>query len=191
MSKWKKKDTSVTTEAPVDEKMVKEVNSREMPSSSSSIESTKEVKNNGFSAFSLIAVLAIVAIILQATHNFVASPIQVGVPLPPGAQRSKCGLLGYLPPVVPTGCTNSHLEVNTDGSVSIFDEDRELNMLLVGGVCKKEECIDGLLMESDGGVFVGGKRVKSILVYLSDATLTPWPFEESPKLKVKQYKLNK
>lgn len=162
--------------------------SRDLPASAQSVEPVKEMKSS-YNAFPVIAALAVLAIILQATHNFVSCPIQRGVTLPPGAVRSKCGLVGYLPGKIFPGC--SYLEVNHDGTVSVFGEDRELDMLLVGDVCSTEDCVDGLLMEADGSVFIGGKRVKTILVYGNDATLTPWPFEETPKLKVKQFNLNK
>ena len=142
-------------------------------------------------AFPFIAALAVLAVIIQAIHVHLATPIQVGVLLPPGTQRSKCGLFGYLPNQVSTPCRNSILEVKTDGTVSITDENGELNMLLVGGVCSKPNCIDGLVVEADGSVLVGGKRVKSILAYGDSTTITPWPFEQAPKLKIKKFHLNK
>ncbi len=152
----------------------------------------KEEVKSSVNAFPLIAGLAILAIMLQAIHIYLATPIQVGVPLPPGTKRSKCGLIGHLPPQLSfSACTNSFLEVNADGSVSILNTYRELDMLLVGGVCTKENCIEGLVMHADRSVFVGGKRVKSLLVYGKDATVTPWPFEEAPRLKVKKFTLNK
>jgi len=193
VSEWKKKDAAAP--ATISENKTEESTSRDLPASSQSVEPVKVVKDGAkpgsFNAFPVIAALAVLAIVLQASHNFVTAPIQVGVPLPPGAQRSKCGLVGYLPPRFSVGCTNSYLEVNHDGTVSVLGEDRELDMLLVGDICSSEDCMDGLLMEADGSVFIGGKRVKSVLVYGSDTTITPWPFEENPKLKVKQFNLNK
>lgn len=146
---------------------------------------------SGVNVFPFIAVMAILAIILQAIHMYLATPIQVGVPLPPGTKRSKCGLFGYLPSPISTSCTNSYLEVNTDGTISVFDADRELDMLIVGSVCSKDDCIDGLVMQADGSVLVGGKRVKSIIAYGSSTTITPWPFAIAPKLTVKKFTLNK
>lgn len=148
--------------------------------------------NTGNNAFPIIAALAILAIILQVSHIYITAPIQVGIPLAPGARRSKCGLVGYLPvKFSPPGCTNSYLEVNRDGTVSVLGENRELEMLLVGDVCSKENCVGGIFMESDGAVYVGGKRIKTVLVYGGDGVLTPWPFQEAPKLKVKKIALNK
>jgi hypothetical protein len=191
VSKWKKK------EAPADSKTSEESKSRQLSVPLAAV-SEKDIDLSGSSAesrvnaFTIIAFFAILAIILiQATHNYITAPIRVGVPLPPGTRRSKCGLGGYLPTKFSFACTDSYLEVNEDGTVSVFGEDRELDMLLVGDTCSKEDCVDGILMEADGTVYVGGKRIKSLLVYGGDSTVTPWPFEESPKLKIKKYTLNK
>lgn len=190
VSKWKKKEVPTTLLSP---KPIEESKSRVLPgvSESSSAESSVKTNESSVNAFPIIAALAILAIVLQATHNFITAPIEVGVPLPPGTRRSKCGLVGYLPTQFSPSCTNSYLEVNGDGTVSVFGEDRELDMLMVGAVCSKEECLDGILMDADGLVYIGGKRVRSLLAYGADTTITPWPFEETPKLRVKKYKLNK
>lgn len=190
VSKWKKKEVPTTLLSP---KPIEESKSRVLPgvSESSSAESSVKTNESSVNAFPIIAALAILAIVLQATHNFITAPIEVGVPLPPGTRRSKCGLVGYLPTQFSPSCTNSYLEVNGDGTVSVFGEDRELDMLMVGAVCSKEECLDGILMDADGIVYIGGKRVRSLLAYGADTTITPWPFEETPKLRVKKYKLNK
>ena len=47
--------------------------------------------------FLALAYVAILAIVIQAVNNYSMTPIQVGVVLAPGAKRSRCGLLGYLP----------------------------------------------------------------------------------------------
>jgi hypothetical protein len=140
--------------------------------------------------FTTVAVLAILAIVIQAVNMYTMTPIQVGVVLAPGAKRSKCGLVGYLPTPVrnalPLSCTHSFLEVNADGTVSVFDEDRRLTMSLIGEVCSSEDCVDGVMMLENGSVLVGDKRVKKLSMY-GNVELTPFPFEIAPKLNVKKY----
>jgi len=154
---------------------------------------TKKEKSDEKSIFPTIIMLALIAILLQAAHSFLSSPIQVGKPLKPGTWKSKCGLLGLLPPspldeynILPQ-CTNSFLEVHGDGSVSIRDAAKELDVLMKGDVCGEvdEDCVDGLLLEEDGKVSIGGTQVKSGFLYGESVGLSPWPFEEEPKLKLK------
>ena len=141
--------------------------------------------------FLALAYVAILAIVIQAVNNYSMTPIQVGVVLAPGAKRSRCGLLGYLPTplrkALPLSCIHSFLEVNADGTVSVFDEDRSLTMRLFGNVCSTEDCVEGVMMLENGSVLIGDKRVKNLSMY-GNVDLTPFPFEISPKLKVKKYK---
>lgn len=153
----------------------------------------KTEKSGDASIFPTIIMLAIVGVLLQVAHSFLSSPIQVGKPLKPGTWKSKCGLLGLVPPspldkygIIPE-CTNSFLEVHGDGSVSIRDAAKELDVLMEGGVCgeEDEDCVDGLVLEEDGKVLIGGTQVKSGFVYGDSTGLSPWPFEAEPKLKLK------
>lgn len=190
LSKWKRKDKPATP-TPIAESKPRDLPEVPTPPRATKKEEVEKVTNGStVYAFPFIVALAVLSVIIQAVHVHLATPIQVGVLLPPGTQRSKCGLFGYLPVKVSTTCKNSLLEVKEDGTVSILDEDGELNMLLVGGVCSKPNCVDGLVVETDGSVFVGGKRVKSLLAYGDSTTITPWPFQEAPKLKVKKFHLN-
>lgn len=150
-------------------------------------------KTNEKSIFPTIALMVLVAIILQAGNMFLSAPIKAGTTLKPGTWKSKCGLLGLLPPLplekyefLPQ-CTNSFLEVHSDGTVSIKDAEKELDVLMTGGVCKEddEECSDGLVVDDDGKVLIGGTQVKTAYVYGETKSLNPWPFEEEPKLKLK------
>lgn len=195
LSKWKRKDKPATP-APIAEPKLRDLPEVREPSPPPPPLVKQEIEketSGGFTvlAFPFIAALAVLAVITQAIHVHLATPIQVGVLLPPGTQRSKCGILGYLPVQMSTPCRNSYLEVKADGTVSILNEDGELDMLLVGGVCSKPNCIDGLVVEPDGSVMVGGTRVKSLHSYGHTATITPWPFEQAPKLKIKKFHLNK
>lgn len=130
----------------------------------------------------IIPIIAFVVLVLQTYHNIVTTPIQVGIPLGPGTYRYKCGLLSFSPF---HDCIDAHLEVNDDGTVAVFNNVNELDMLLVGGICTPDEhnCVDGILLEEDGKVYVGGKVVKSIARFDDSTGLSPWPFAEEPKLK--------
>jgi len=136
----------------------------------------------------MIAVLALVVIVLQAAQNFLAAPIKVGKVLPPGTKRSKCGILSFLPAAI-SPCENSFLEVTKEGTVTLSNNSGDITMLAVGGVCKKENCVPGILVGKDGIVTVGGRRVKAATVYGSKPNVAPWPFQEAPKMKIKSQPL--
>jgi hypothetical protein len=152
---------------------------------------TKKEPASGSSVFQMIAFLAFLAIAIQEAHNFISAPIEIGVPLPPGSWRSKCGLMGYLPKLefLPP-CTNAFLEVNYDGTVYVYDEEKELDMGMVGDVCNDEDCVEGLVMNEDRTISIGGRIVKSATLYGDVSSLSPWPFKEEPK-KMKMKRFNK
>ena len=137
----------------------------------------------------IIPIIAFLILVLQTYHNIVTTPIQVGIPLGPGTYRYKCGLLSFSPF---HDCTDAHLEVNDDGTVAVFNDSNELDMLLVGGICTPDEsnCVDGILLEEDGKVYVGGRLVKSIARFDDSTGLSPWPFAEEPKLKSSPFSKN-
>jgi hypothetical protein len=135
------------------------------------------------SIFPLIAILALIAIVLEAAHNYITTPIQVGQPLAPGTWRSKCGLMAFFP-----SCTNTYLQVNDDGTADIYDENQLLNFRMVGGVCTtKPDCVEGLVLGEDRKISIGGKAVKKITYFDGASDLTPWPFTEEPKASIKRF----
>jgi hypothetical protein len=134
------------------------------------------------SIFPLIAILALIVIVLQAAQEYITTPIQVGQPLAPGTWRSKCGLVSFLP-----SCMNSYLQVNDDGTAAIYDANQQLDFRMVGGVCTKPDCIEGLVLGEDGNISIGGKVVKKITYFDQASNLTPWPFAEKPKARIKRF----
>lgn len=138
----------------------------------------------------ILGLLVIFAIVIFSLDSFLKSPIKAGVALKPGSWRSKCGILGLVPADLTasiTDCTNAFLEVHSDGTVSISGADSELAFLMAGAVCDEgdEDCVSGLILGEDGNVAIGGKKIKSAYKYGDGTSLSPWPFEESPKLKMK------
>ena len=150
----------------------------------------------------MIAVIAFTVILLQAIQNYITAPIAVNVPLEPGTWRSKCGLAGLFP-----FCKNSYLQVSSDGSsVSIYNDRKQLDFLIEGNPCEKdgcingfwnwyfgtscedEDCVDGLILDKNGIISIGGKAVKRITYFSDDASLSPWPFVEKPH--VRMYRAN-
>lgn len=187
MAGWKKKKeetSSMPRGGAVEEPSSTPVKAATSPS----VEKPKEK-----SIFPTIVMLTCIVIILQAANKFLSAPIQVGTPLKPGTWKSKCGLLGLLPPLpleqydfLPQ-CTNAFLEVHDDGTVSIKDAEKELDVLMKGGVCKEDDdsCLQGLVLQQDGKVMIGGKQVKTAYLFGETKALSPWPFEEKPNLKLK------
>jgi hypothetical protein len=142
-------------------------------------------KDQGGKLFApIIPVVALLVLVLHTYHNIITTPIQVGIPLSPGTWRSRCGLLTYFPF---SECVNAHLEVHDDGTVAIFNDINELDMMLVGSMCTVEECVDGILLEEDGKVYVGGRLVKSAARFDDDSPLSPWPFAIQPRLKASPF----
>lgn len=152
---------------------------RDLPTAEGSVGKTDQMS---VSIFPLVAILALIFIMIQAAHNHVAAPIQVGRPLAPGTWRSKCGLMSFLP-----SCTNSYLQVNDDGTATIYDANQLLDYSLVGSVCTKPDCVEGLVLGKDGKISIGGKIVKKIAYFDQASDLTPWPFADKPKAKMKRF----
>ena len=143
----------------------------------------KKAPRAGLPILPLLVVCGLVYLILKAGHEHYSSPITVGVPVKPGTWRSKCGFMSIFP-----GCTNAFMEVNSDGTVNLFDSTPELAMKLKGNSCQGiPGCVDGLLLKKDGTILIGGKVVKSIVSYNKDMKITPWPFPTKPKAHIRHY----
>jgi hypothetical protein len=84
-------------------------------------------------------------------------------------------------------CTNSYLQVNDDGTAAIYDANQQLDFRMVGGVCTKPDCVEGLVLGEDGKISVGGTVVKKITYFDQASDLTPWPFTENPKASITRF----
>ena len=186
------------------------------------------VKNSSTS-FALLG-LVFAWIVASLVQSVMIQPILPNTVLKPGTYKSKCGLSGYLP-IVSTelkettkntfeallsaapdflSCENEFLYVNYDGTVALYDSNRQVTMLLTGDLCSSNNnngndngnddddddgdkssssCVDGLVMNgNDKTLEMGGKTIKQVLVRKSNRNknLSPWPFEEEPaKLRYK------
>mmetsp|Transcript_27382 Transcript_27382/g.64150 ORF Transcript_27382/g.64150 Transcript_27382/m.64150 type:complete len:469 (-) Transcript_27382:304-1710(-) len=146
-------------------------------------------------------------------QSIAVKPVPAGSYLKPGTYKSSCGLFGYVslfapgwketarsllgvagmaPPDVLT-CEDEFLRVNYDGTVALYDSNRQPFLILKGEVCDDKDsgndCRNGLFMDAtDKMLFMGGKPLKQAVVRKSNQKkkLSPWPFEEEPvKLKYK------
>ena len=84
-------------------------------------------------------------------------------------------------------CTNSYLQVNDDGTATIYNANQDLDFRMVGSVCTKPDCVEGLLLGEDGKISIGGKVVKRITYFDLASDLTPWPFAEKPKASMRRF----
>ena len=144
--------------------------------------------------FPKMVTFALLAFVIMSLDTFLKAPIQADSPLKPGSFRSKCGVFGFLPAElsdymkVMTDCTNSYLEVHNDGTVSITDAAKELDIFMKGKACEEgDDCEPGLVMKENGKVFIGKQRVREAYQYGETKTLSPWPFATEPKLKIKGF----
>eukprot|EP00934_Nitzschia_sp_Nitz4_P005092 Nitzschia sp. Nitz4//scaffold13_size275219//243346//244823//NITZ4_000922-RA/size275219-augustus-gene-0.242-mRNA-1//1//CDS//3329536158//5082//frame0 len=161
-----------------------------------------------FRLYRLFTIAIAISILLQTIHTYLSSPMEVGLRLPLNAWRSKCGILPYLPDmrvpkyvdgkwsvdVIPLQtCVESTMEVNEDGTVSVYGPDKQLDYLFIGGSCENHlSCEDGFLLTEQGTLWMGDTRVRSVRRYRASAPpLSPWPFTQMPKVRVKDFLLNK
>jgi len=189
VNKWDKntkgaEETKTSRSLPSDSEPAATSTTRGAPMEAAPVKPVVKKQQGGKVFAPIIPVVALLVIILQTYHNIVTQPVQVGIPLGPGTFRSKCGLLAYSPF---SDCENSSLEVHDDGTVAVFNEVNELDMMLIGGICTVDECVDGILLEEDGRVYVGGRIVKSAARFDDESPLSPWPFAITPKLKANPF----
>lgn len=143
-------------------------------------EPLEEKKKGGNKMFTLIFIVML-ALLLQVFHVYISAPINPGSTISPGVWLSKCGLLTVMP-----SCENSYLHFNREGVVTHYNAAKLVTWKMEGGVCDvdDEECIPGMQVQEDGKVVIGGKTVPYVTSFVKDVNLSPWPFVETPKLKV-------
>lgn len=142
-------------------------------------EPKKEIKEeSGGGAFSLV-IMVLFAILLQVYHSKITAPIAPGQVLSPGGWVSRCGIASALPI-----CDNEYMYMGTEGVLSLFDANGELEWKMEGGVCSTEDCVEGLEMKEDNRVLIGGKLVSWVNVKKDAKPISPWPFADEPKVKV-------
>lgn len=122
------------------------------------------------------------SVVLQVFHLFISSPIAPGSVVPPGHWLSKCGLFGNF-----NSCENANLHVNKRGTIVYYNSQGEVAWRIDGDVCKltDDKCIPGVQFTKDKKVIIGGKQVSFVEKFGIDTPLSPWPFEEPPKLKTR------
>jgi hypothetical protein len=138
-----------------------------------------EVKSSSSKVFAF-AYVVLLAILLQVFHLYISAPIRPGHVVSPGIWLSKCGILGFWP-----GCDNRYLKMDDSGTVTLYNSNQEVAWQIEGGVCAKDDndCVPGMHVNLDGTVAIGGVHVSWVSMYQTEA-LSPWPFAESPKVKI-------
>ena len=128
-----------------------------------------------------VVVVVLIALLLQVFHVYVSAPIKPGSTISPGIWLSKCGLLTVLP-----SCKNAYMHFNREGVVTHYNANKEKTWQMEGAVCDSddEECVKGMEFTEEGKIVIGGKPVSFVTSYVKDAELAPWPFVNTPKLKV-------
>eukprot|EP01083_Nonionella_stella_P312784 1120077_1 len=69
--------------------------------------------------------------------------------------------------------------MGTDGVLKVYEGD-EVVFSLSGGVCDEndEECSNGVVVQEDGTLLIGGEKAKAKSKSKTTTELTPWPFSE-------------
>uniref|UniRef100_A0A6V0AX89 Uncharacterized protein n=1 Tax=Pseudo-nitzschia australis TaxID=44445 RepID=A0A6V0AX89_9STRA len=193
--------------------------------------SSSSSRSKLFVVFGLMLLFALTSIAAMILQSIVVKPVSPGALLKPGTYKTKCGVFGYVSLVLNPGwketaknflavapeflsCQDEFLRVNYDGTITLYDSNRQVSMILRGNRCSSKNddddngvgrererdepsspaCVDGLVMTSnDKTLRMGGKPIKQVIVRKShrDKKLSPWPLEEEPaKLRYKVGKLN-
>jgi hypothetical protein len=167
--------------------------------------------SSNFSTFLLCIVVTLIC--CNTIQTVMTKPIPTNVVLPPGTIKTKCGLAGFVPEVVKDvtktllepfvsdihqksdsllNCKNKLLEVSSNGEVTITDAQGNVDMVLKGGACgsgEGKDCVNGLVLQENKMLKMGTKVIKTGTLYYdaspADHKLSPWPFDEEPKLKLK------
>lgn len=134
----------------------------------------KEEEEDDTNYFFIGVLFAIFAHLFFKAHLSISAPLAPGSTLAMGKYRSSCGLLGSVP-YYP--CEPKSVNMGTDGILEVF-EGEELIFSLEGKVCAidSEGCVDGVVIEEDGTLKIGGEEAKAKMKTTS--TLSPWPFSE-------------
>jgi hypothetical protein len=125
------------------------------------------------------------ALILQVFHTYVSAPIQLSSVTAPGTWLTKCGLLTLWP-----NCENAYLHLDRSGVLTYYSAEKDIQWTVQGGSCSAaatadDDCVPGMQVLPDGSIIIGGQPAKYVTAYGGvDPSLSPWPFGETPKLRV-------
>lgn len=138
------------------------------------IESPKpqpEPKSTNF--FAIGAILAVIVHLVLKVNVHYTSPLGPGDSLASGRSRGVCGLLALSPL---HDCEVSTATMGEDGVFTVTKGD-DVVFAISGKVCGDEEdCVDGLAIDEDGKVTIGGSKVKRVT--RATVGVAPWPFTE-------------
>jgi hypothetical protein len=143
----------------------------------------EDVPEKSSSAFKWV-VLGLLGICFYVLHVFVSAPIRTGHVVAPGMWLSRCGIW-------PFQCEGAYLHVRHDGNVILYNANHEPAWEMPGKPCPSDrpDCVPGL---DDHSLEIGGSKVNNLYVFQNGPpVLSPWPFQEKPKIKrvQRKYKL--
>lgn len=172
-------DASGWKEDPKKKKKKPALKTRSIPETSAA--EPLEVEKKGSNKMFTIVMMTLMAIVLQVFHVYISAPIYTGSTVSPGIWLSKCGLLTVLP-----SCENAYLHFDRDGIVTHYNSAKHVTWKIEGAVCEDDDvdCISGMQFLDDGKIMIGGKHVPYVTSFVKEANLSPWPFAETPKLKI-------
>jgi len=143
--------------------------------------SPPSISSSSRGLYSAIFVI-LVALAIQVVHMSVTAPLGPGQSLSLNAFMSKCGYKAFLPGL----CEKSSVIMSNDNTLTLYGSDGEA-VWKIQGDCEDEAdvCEGGLRFNEDKTLTIGGKPVKQATVFgENDAMFAPFPFSESPKVRV-------
>ena len=136
--------------------------------------------------FSLLSfVVAVLCVLLavgfQTVHLSLSLPVKRGQSLPPGTWLIKCGLV----PTFLTGCKNAYFNVDSNGFVTLYNANYEVEWEMQGAICAEndEDCVNGLVLNDEKKIEIGSKVIEELDLYTNSAGLEAWPFAYEPNVR--------
>jgi hypothetical protein len=139
-------------------------------------EMSTESSSSWGNVITILLVVAAASICLVSIHSVLTKPVNVGVVVRPGTIKSKCGIMGWVPPVVKDvtktvlepfqrdihtsdnllNCVNEYLEVNHQGELKIIDKDGNTVVHLKGTTCDSTRKVAAAAASSSSSSCVKG-----------------------------------
>jgi len=167
---------TLVTEPVVEEKAPEPVATRAAPIVPEEPEPEPAKKSTNY--FAIGAILAVLVHLVLKINAHYTSPLGPGDSLASGRSRGVCGLLAICPL---TSCDVSTAVMGDDGVFTV-SQGEDVVFKIAGKVCGEDDadCVDGLAIDEDGKITIGGSRVKTLTKATVD--LKPWPFTEDVTL---------
>lgn len=142
----------------------------------------KKVKDVSTNYFFTGILAAIFLHLFIKAHLYISAPLKPGSTLAPGKYKDSCGLLGSVPFY---SCSPKKIIMGTDGILTVLDGNNVVATLYGGQCSAGKVCTDGVSIQDDGSLLIGGEKAKTKVK--PTVPLSPWPFSEEVVFKTGRF----